>query len=276
MSFNRLAASFLAFVLGLFAFSVAAQAQAPAKEAPKNVRSKLFKQVLADYPDVRECVTNEEGGTRAAEENMSAEEVDLNRDGVPEYEVTLPGSCVCGMVNCSIYLYRQSLTGYELILDGAAGLGLEVLKTASNGYADVQVDARDNAAVQSQTTYKFDGKQYKEARSMLVHMETGETKPAFRRVQFRRGASSTTVQGKVSIALPDTYLVGAREGQVMTVHLTAPRQKVRFLIMNSKTTDVLADNTTNWTGTLPATGDYHILVDTDGDGRTYSMTITIK
>ncbi|HJS23110.1 MAG TPA: hypothetical protein VJ751_01985 [Pyrinomonadaceae bacterium] len=276
MTFNRLAASFLAFVLGLFAFSVAAQAQAPAKEAPKNVRSKLFKQVLADYPDVRECVTNEEGGTRAAEENMSAEEVDLNRDGVPEYEVTLSGSCVCGMVNCSIYLYRQSLTGYELILDGAAGLGLEVLKTASNGYADVQVDARDNAAVQSQTTYKFDGKQYKETRSMLVHMETGETKPAFRRVQFKRGASSTTVQGKVSIALPDTYLIGAREGQVMTVHLTAPRQKVRFLIMNSKTTDVLADNTTNWTGTLPATGDYHILVDTDGDNRTYSMTITIK
>jgi hypothetical protein len=46
--------------------------------------------------------------------------------------------------------------------------------------------------------------------------------------------------------------------------------------MTSRTTQVLADNTTSWTGTLPETGDYHILVDTDGDGRTYSMTITIK
>jgi hypothetical protein len=80
----------------------------------------------------------------------------------------------------------------------------------------------------------------------------------------------------VSIALPDTYLIGARAGQVMTVQLTAPRQKVRFMIMNSKTTAVLADNTTSWTGTLPETGDYHILVDTDGEGLTYSMTITIK
>ena len=277
MILHRVAASIFPCVLLFSCLAVDARAQAHGnKEAAKDVRSRLFKQVLADYPDVRECVEKEEGGLRAAEENMSAEEVDLNRDGVPEYEVQLSGSCVCGMVNCSIYLYRQSLTGYELMLDGAAGLGVEVLKTSSNGYADVQVDARDNAAVQSQTTYKFDGKQYKEARSMLVHMETGETKPAFRRVQFKRGSSSTTVQGKVSIALPDMYLVGAREGQVMTVHLTAPRQKVRFLIMNSKTTDVLADNTTNWTGTLPASGDYHILVDTDGDGRTYSMTITIK
>ena len=275
MMFERFAASVLAAVMGLFAFAAVTPAQAPAKEAPRDVRSKLFKQVMADYPDVRECVTNEEGGTRAAEENMSAYEVDLNRDGVPEYEVGISGPCDCGMVNCSIYLYRQSLTGYESLLNGASGFGLELLKTSSSGYADVRVDARDNAAVQSQTTYKFDGKQYREARSMMVHMGTGESKPAYRRIQFRRGSSSTTVQGKVSLALPDTYLLGARAGQVMTVQLTAPR-KVRFMIMNSKTTDVLADNTTNWTGTLPATGDYHILVDADGDGRTYSMTVTIK
>src|SRR5215510_7443810 len=133
MILNRLVVSFLAIVLGLFA-SVAALAQAPAKEAPKDVRSKLFKQVLADYPDVRECLTNEEGGIRAAEEKMSAEEVDLNRDGVPEYEVGISGPCDCGMVNCSIYLYRQSAGGYELILDGASGFGLNVLKTSTNGY----------------------------------------------------------------------------------------------------------------------------------------------
>ena len=266
----------LVAVMGLFAFSADTPAQAPAKEAPKDVRSKLFKQVMADFPELRDCVTNEEGGVRAAEENMSAYEVDLNRDRVPEYEVGISGPCDCGMVNCSIWLYRSSLTGYELILDGASGFGLELLKTSSNGYADVRVDARDNAAVQSQTTYKFDGRKYREARSMMVHMGTGESKPTYRRVQFKRGSSSTTVQGKVSVGLPDTYLLGARAGQVMTIQLTAPRQKVRFMLMTSKTTEVLADNTTSWTGTLPETGDYHILVDADEDGRTYSMTITIK
>src|SRR5215216_6781642 len=123
MMFRRLAASILASVMAL---PVAAQVHTAQREVPKEVRSKLFRQVLADYPDVRECV-DQEGGARAAEENMSATEVDLNRDGVPEYEVELSGPCVCGMVNCSIYLYRQTAVGYELILDGASGFGLNVL-----------------------------------------------------------------------------------------------------------------------------------------------------
>ncbi len=246
------------------------------KEVPKPVRSKLLKQVLSEYPDVRDCVEKEEGGTAKAEEDMTVTEVDVNRDGVSEYEVELSGPCTCGMVNCSIYLYRQGATGYESLLPDAAGLGLELLKTSTNGYRDLQVDARDTAATTGSTYYKFDGKQYRESRSTITQVETGETKPAYRRLQFKRGSSSTTVQGKVSIALPDTFLLGARAGQTMTVQLTAPSKSVRFLVMNSKTSALLADNTRNWTGTLPETGDYHIIVDADAKPVTYSMTITIK
>jgi len=246
------------------------------REVPKPVRSKLFKQVLTDYPDVRDCVEKEEGGNRAAEENMSVTEVDVNRDGVSEYEVELSGPCTCGMVNCSIYLYRQSANGYESLLPDAAGLGLELLKTSTNGYRDLQVDARDTAATQGNTFYKFDGKQYRESRATITQVETGETKPAYRRLQFKRGSSSTTVQGKVSIALPDTFLLGARAGQTMTVELTAPRKSVNFMVMSSRTTTLLASNTRSWTGTLPETGDYHIIVDADEKASTYSMTITIK
>jgi len=277
MTVQKLVVFICASVITVGGLAVAANAQAHGeKEAAKDVRSKLFKQVLAEYPDVRECVEKEEGGIRAAEENTSVEEVDLNRDGVSEYQVGLSSPCVCGMVNCSIYVYRQSPRGYESILADAAGLGLEVLKTLSNGYADVLVEARDTAATRSETTFKFDGKQYREAGSRIVQMETGESKPAYRRVQFKRGASSTTLQGKVSIALPDTYLIGARAGQVMTVQLTAPRSSVRFMLMTSRTTTLLADNTRSWTGTLPETGDYHIIVDADEKGGTYSMTISIK
>ena len=253
-----------------------AETRSQAHQNKKEVRSKLFKQVLADYPDVRECVEKEEGGTRAAEENMSVEEVDLNRDGVSEYEVELSGPCACGMVNCSIYLYRESAVGYEVLLEDAAGLGLELLRTSSNGYADVRVEARESAATQSQTVYKFDGKRYREASSRIVNPQTGESKPSSRRVQFRRGASSATVQSKVSIELSDTWIVGARTGQVMTVEVNSPRNAVRFMLMTSRTTMSLADNTRSWTGTLPETGDYLILVESDAKGSTYSMTITIK
>jgi len=245
------------------------------KEASKEVKSKVFKQVLADV-ELRECIEKEEGGVRTAEENSTVFEVDLNRDGTPEYEVDLSTPCACGMVNCSIYVYRQTPNGYELILDDASGFGLEVLKTSSNGYADVRVEGRDTAATSYQTTYKYDGKQYRESRSMIVHQETGESKPASRRVQFKRGASSTTLQGKVSIALPDTYVIGARAGQVMTVQLTAPRKAVTFLVSTPQSRNLLADNTRSWTGTLPETGDYTIIVDADDRGGTYSMTITIK
>lgn len=256
--------------------TVNATSGAQEREVSKEVRSKLFKQVLADI-DLRECYEKEEGGLRAAEEKTTIFEVDLNRDGVPEYDVELSGGCACGMVNCSIYLYRQSGNGYELILDGASGFGLEVLKTSTNGYADVRVEGRDTAATTYQTTYKFDGKGYRESRSMIVHQETGETKPAHRRVQFKRGASSTTLTGKVSVAMDDTYLIGAREGQVMSIQLTAPNKSVRFLLMSPTTRSLVADNSRSWSGPLPETGDYVIIVDSDTDrGATYSMTISIK
>ncbi len=259
-----------------FALSALAPAAAQKREAPKDVRSKLFKQVMADYAELRECVMKEEGGARAAEEGTTVEEVDLNRDGVAEYEVQLSSPCVCGMVNCTIYLYRQHAGRYEALLEGAAGLGVELLKTSTNGYVDLLIEARETAATRSETIYKFDGKQYRENGATIVHQETGERKPASRRVQFKRGASSATVQGKVSIAMHDEYIVGARAGQVMTLQLTAPRNAVRFMLVSPNTGDLIADNVRTWTGTLPQTGDYQIIVDADERGGTYSMTVTIK
>ena len=245
-------------------------------EPSKEVRTKLFKQILADDADLRECIGQQEGGAAAAQEGMTVEELDLNRDGVKEYEVQVPGMCSCGAQNCTIYLYRATRQGYQELLLGASGLGIELLRTASNGYTDLQINSHDTAATEARTVYKFDGKQYLEARTTIVHLETGESKPAWRRVQFRRGSSSATVQGKVSIALPDQYLVGAREGQTMSVQLTSPQKSVRFLVMSPKSTSLIADNARTWTGTLPETGDYHIIVDGDERGGTYSMTISIK
>src|SRR6185503_9835573 len=112
--------------------------------------------------------------------------------------------CDCGMVNCSIYIYRQTPAGYESLLENASGYSLQRLKTATRGYTDLRVDARDSAAAQSQTIYKFDGSRYREAGSRLVNPQTGESKPSSRRVQFKRGTSSTTVQGRVSLELSDT------------------------------------------------------------------------
>ena len=261
-------------VINCLLFAVVVNAQQ--HDDKRELRTKLFNQVLNDFKDLRECMEKEEGGLRAAQENMTVEELDLNGDGVREYEVEMSGPCACGMVNCSIYVYRKTGQGFESILDDAAGMGVELLKTSTNGYRDLMVTARETAATQSQTTYKFDGKQYHDARSMLVHVETGESKPSFRRLQFKRGTSETTVQGKVSIALPDTFLVRVRAGQVMTVKLSAPRKAVRFMVMSPSTRSLVADNARDWTGVLEESGDYTIMIDADERSSAYSMTVSVK
>jgi hypothetical protein len=270
--FLRRVKSFIAITCLLFV--VVAQAQQ--HDDKQDLRAKLFNHVLSDFKDLRECFEQEEGGLRKAQEDMTIEEVDLNRDGVNEYQLEMSGPCACGMVNCSIYMYRKTEQGYEAILDDAAGLGVEVLKTASNGYRDLRVTARDTAATQAETVYKFDGKRYRDAKNTLVQVETGERKPAFRRLQFKRGTSEATVQGTVSIALPDTYLIGARAGQTMTVKLTAPRKSIRFLLMSPTTRNLVADNARDWTGVLGESGDYTIIIDSDARNSTYSMTVSIK
>src|SRR5262245_52815589 len=255
----------------LFAVVVAA-----VQQESEQVRAKLFNQMVSDSKDLRECLEQEEGGLRKAQEDMNVEEHDLNRDGVKEYEVEISGPCACGMVNCSIYIYRKSGEGFESILDDASGYGIELLKTSTTGYGGLLVTARDTAATQGQMTDKFDGKRYREAKNMLVQVETGETKPASRRLQFKRGASEATVQGKVSIALPDTYHVGARAGQTMTIKLTAPRKAVRFMLMSPSTRSLVADNARDWSGVLEETGDYTIIIDADARNSTYTMTVSIK
>ena len=264
--------SFIAITCLLFVVMAHAQQHDDKQE----LRARLFNQVLSDFPDLRDCMKEEEDRLRKGQENMTIEEVDLNRDGVNEYQVEMSGPCACGMVNCSIYVYRKAGQGFETILDDAAGFGMEVLKTVTNGYRDLRVTARDTAATQGETVYKFDGKRYRDVKNTLVQVETGERKPAFRRMQFKRGTSEATVQGKVSIALPDTYLVGARAGQVMTVKLTAARKVVRFMVMSPSTRSLVADNARDWTGVLEETGDYTIIVDSDARNSVYSMTVSIK
>lgn len=272
MAFHTRTVALIAINCLLFAVAVKAQQH----DDKQDLRAKLFNQVLSDFKDLRECMEQEEGGLRKAQGDMTIEELDLNRDGVNEYEVEMSGPCACGMVNCSIYIYRKTAQGFEAILDDAAGLGVELLNTSSNGYRDLRVTARDTAATEAETVYKFDGKRYRDVKNTLVQVETGERKPAFRRLQFRRGTSESTVQGKVSIALPDTYLVRARAGQVMTVKLTAPRKAVRFLVMSPSTRSLVADNARNWTGVLGETGDYTIIIDSDARNSIYSMTVSIK
>jgi hypothetical protein len=121
-SHRRLSFAVVFVVITCLLFALALQAQQ--HDDKQELRAKLFNRVLADFKDLRECLEQEKDGLRTAQENMNVEEIDLNRDGVNEYEIEMSGPCSCGMVNCSIYVYRKAGQGFETILDDAAGFGL--------------------------------------------------------------------------------------------------------------------------------------------------------
>lgn len=89
MRLHRWVAFVCVSLIGGSGLAVEASPGAQNRAASREVRSKLFKQVMTDFAELRECVEKEEGGARAAEENATVDEVDLNRDGVPEYEVQI-------------------------------------------------------------------------------------------------------------------------------------------------------------------------------------------
>jgi hypothetical protein len=267
----------LLIVVGVLSSALVLTNQAGAQQiVGAKVRKEILDQLLKDHRDLVVCL--EEEGPKAREEylaNVSVEEIDLNGDNRTEFLVEPQGGCSCGAQNCSRFVYRRAASGYEMILEGN-GLGLTPEKSLSSGYRDISIDAHDSALTQFRTLYKFDGQKYRESRTDFINMETGEVKPAERRVQFARGQTSATVTGKVKLGFGDTYTVGARAGQTMTVQLGQAAKTVTFSIMTPDAKRFLIDRATKWTGTLPETGEYRILVDADERGGTYSMTMTIR
>ncbi|MCI0489451.1 MAG: hypothetical protein L0229_22895 [Blastocatellia bacterium] len=254
----------------------ASQNQGSKREVSPMVREKIISQLQKDQPDLLECFeeTDREGRKKFLSE-IEIDLIDLNRDGRPEYHLQPQGGCTCGAQNCSFWIYRQVADGFVLMLD-TSGLGLSIEKTVTNGYFDVSVGAHNNALTRYITYYRFDGKEYRDYKTDFENLETGESKPAQVRVRFQRGSSSTVVRGKASLGFPDTYLIGARGGQTMTLQLNAPPRRASFTLFTPGSKEILTNSATRWTGVLPETGDYYIIVDGDEKGAQYTLNIAIR
>jgi hypothetical protein len=101
-----------------------------------------------------------------------------------------------------------------------------------------------------------------------------------KRIKFARGKSSATVSGAVVRGDQDTYIIGAREGQKMTVRITSPEKNAVFQIKKSNG-DFLSgasegDDAASWSDALLATGDYEIVVGGTRGNASYKLTVAIK
>jgi hypothetical protein len=102
------------------------------------------------------------------------------------------------------------------------------------------------------------------------------------RIEFKRGASSTTISGVVHGDEQAEYLLSARQGQRLTIKLTAaPAKSSCFDLQGPDGADVGLeyDCNSNYSKVLSATGDYFLTVSrplqSKGTSR-YRMTITIR
>ncbi len=99
-----------------------------------------------------------------------------------------------------------------------------------------------------------------------------------RRIKFNRGSTSASVEGAVVRGTRDTYIVVARRGQTVTVRLSSLEDNAVFDIdaPGGKVRLNKTDDTTNWKGRLPASGDYRISIGATRGNATYTLAVAIE
>jgi hypothetical protein len=102
-----------------------------------------------------------------------------------------------------------------------------------------------------------------------------------KRIRFARGSSSAGVEGAVLRGERAVYLVGARGGQQMRVRVVSPENNAVFQIHSPPGGAALpgageTDDATAWSGTLPRSGDYRIVVGGTRGNASYSLHVEIR
>lgn len=102
-----------------------------------------------------------------------------------------------------------------------------------------------------------------------------------KRVKFARGRTSAVLKGSLGIEETITYVLGAKAGQTLILHVSIPdrqpNQHVVFSIVDPAGEDLLESYDTDWTGELKRTGDYKVAVSTfESAASSYVLEVTIR
>lgn len=107
---------------------------------------------------------------------------------------------------------------------------------------------------------------------------TGSKSPAAgdNRLHLQAGKEPVVVKGAVAAKEVRQYLVRAKTGQLMTVHLQSPGQTATFAVYSSH--GEIVSGLTDWSAKLPRDGDYRIRIVTSHNSGTtdYSMRIALQ
>lgn len=114
----------------------------------------------------------------------------------------------------------------------------------------------------------------------VLLLATAVTVPAqgdrTRRVRFARGRTTTVIKDAVIRATRDRYVLRARAGQTLIVHITSLEDNAVFDVYAPGGRRTLAQEATDWEGELPRTGNYVISVGPTRGNASYTLEVTIR
>lgn len=103
-------------------------------------------------------------------------------------------------------------------------------------------------------------------------------KSVIRRVNFPRGRTTTVLKGTVRRGLSHDYLLRARAGQTMTLHLKTAASGMSLTILKPDGETWIYD-VKDWSGELPSTGTYRVNVlpdTTTAQPTRYALEVVIR
>lgn len=105
---------------------------------------------------------------------------------------------------------------------------------------------------------------------------TGAQQGKTERVKFPKGRTSVVLKGAAVRGTQDRYILRAGAGQTMMLHITSTEDNAVFDVIPPGGNQSLAEEATDWTGELPSTGDYTIVVGGTRGNATYTLEVTIR
>ena len=115
---------------------------------------------------------------------------------------------------------------------------------------------------------------------LICSMVSAAPAGKIQRVRFARGRTTAVLKGAVVRGTQDRYILGARRGQTMIVHITSRENNAVFAILGPDATALNGaeegTDATDWSGTLPLNGDFSIWVGPTRGNATYTLEVTIR
>ena len=110
------------------------------------------------------------------------------------------------------------------------------------------------------------------------------------RIQFKRATIATVINGSISVGGINNYLLTARKGQEMSIHVVPLDEQNPVLFdvyfrrdpglyiraLGAKAGCIANENVKDFKGVLPESGDYAISVYTDGGNGRYSLDVIVQ